>query len=104
MATSPLPTLCCSTNSTLAALSAASHASTAATMPLVSINPIASPFAINLLRLFLIQNFHRLSCDDQFFIRWNDPYLRARVVGVDFAFAAARIVLFLIQVDAGPVQ
>src|SRR4051812_43547852 len=48
IATRPLPTLCCSTNVTLAALSAASHASTAATIPLVSINPIASPFAITI--------------------------------------------------------
>ena len=34
---------------TFAAFSAASHASTAATMPLVSINPIASPFAMVLI-------------------------------------------------------
>src|SRR5438128_11235617 len=57
MDTRPLPTLCCSTNSTLAALSAASQASTAATMPLVSINPIASPFAINDLLRVVVQTF-----------------------------------------------
>src|SRR5688572_795191 len=47
IATRPLPTLCCSTNCTFAAFSAASHASTAATIPLVSIRPIASPLAMS---------------------------------------------------------
>src|SRR4051812_22766459 len=54
--------------------------------------------------LFLVQNFDCLSCHDQFFVGWNDPNLSARAFRADFCFAAARVVLFKVEFDAGPVQ
>src|SRR5688572_9707166 len=100
IATRPLPTLCCSTNVTLAAFNAASHASTAATIPLVSIKPIASPFGIcgsSLLqaqrswasRLVCVQDGDCLSCDDQFFIRRDDPNFGVAFDAADLFFLAA---------------
>src|SRR3982750_3211550 len=134
MATKPLPTLCCSTNCTLAAFSAASHASTAATIPLVSIRPIASAFAIavsnsveprshqeheavvenleRLLRAFVPSWFNslsvcrqdcfRLPCDDEFFVRRDDPDFGVGLDAADFFFAAAHLVLMRVEDDAGP--
>src|SRR5437773_3604971 len=108
IATSPLPTLCCSTNVTLAALSAASHASTAATMPLVSINPIASPFAMkgsSLIRLLVrVEYRDRLTRDDQFFVRRDDPDFRVRFDAADLLFLRPHLVLAVIQNDAGPFE
>src|SRR6187401_2215009 len=96
-ATRPLPTLCCSTKVTLAALSAASHASTAATMPLVSIRPIASCVAMGCSKrsgsLGCCQDRHRLPGDDQFFVGRDDPDLRAALDGTDLGLAAADVVL-----------
>src|SRR5204862_6987285 len=104
IATYPLPTLCWPTNSTLAAFSAASHASTAATIPLVSINPIASPFAIINLRFppgwplkwqaqsVCVQDCFRLPCHDQFFVGRHDPDFGVRLDGADFRFLPANLI------------
>src|SRR5439155_7854383 len=114
IATSPLPTLCCSTNSTFAAFSAASQASTAATIPLVSINPIASPFAMmtpkcvhlrcDRFTLVCVQDCFSLSRDDQFLIRRDDPDFGARFDFADLGLLAARLVFRVIQHDPGPFQ
>src|SRR5689334_8170280 len=127
IATRPLPTLCCSTNVTFAAFSAASSASTAATMPLVSISPIASPFAI------FVSSYHgfstraawtslrrshgletrvtggsvrtqhrfRLFRDDQFFVGRDRPDLAVALDGADLRLLAAHVVLRRVQHDAG---
>src|SRR5688500_12739753 len=109
IATSPLPTLCWSTKVTLAAFSAASHASTAATIPFVSINPIASPFAMTspvcvLSALLTFQNFHGLPRHDQFFVGWHDPYLRPRLHAADSLFRSPHRILVLVQLDPRPPQ
>src|SRR5580658_3342382 len=106
IATNPLPTLCCSTNCTLAAFRAASSASTAATMPLVSINPIASAFAITVLRknLICVQNSFCLQCDDEFFVGGDNPDFAGGFELANPLFPAARLVFLRVENEAGKVE